>query len=93
MRGVSWRMWHAAMIAEAMLKRENAELVITSLTDGKHKENSLHHCGDAMDIRTWQMKDKAAFASALREKLGAEYDVVIESDHLHIEYDPKDERH
>ena len=72
---------------------------VTSVMDGKHSANSLHYEGDAFDQRTWQdlkgtqmpYSMKCILAEKLRERLGAEWDVVIESTHLHIELDKKDE--
>ena len=73
------------------------DLVVTSVTDGKHKENSLHYQGLAFDIRTWttdtsgiQMHKptKLSLANSIADALGDDYDVVVEKTHIHIEYDP-----
>ena len=65
--------------------------VITSGRDGKHKTNSLHYAGKAIDIRTRDLKKSLVqkLARALRSKLGGKFDVVVETDHIHIEFDPK----
>jgi hypothetical protein len=63
-------------------------LTITSTTDGAHKTGSLHYSGRAVDIRTWHVPDVEKLAASLRVILGRHYDVVVETDHLHIEYDP-----
>jgi len=64
------------------------ELTVTSTYEGNHGEGSLHYCNDAYDI-----KKPTEWAPGLKEelqiKLGKSFDVVLESDHLHIEYDPK----
>lgn len=67
------------------------EMVITSANDGKHKENSLHYKNLALDIRTRHLeKDEIQIVlNYLRTKLGGDYDVILESDHIHVEYDPK----
>ena len=67
--------------------------VITSANDGKHSTASLHYSGNAFDLRIWAFKENPAalraFASRCAAALGRDFDVVLESDHLHVEYDPK----
>lgn len=66
--------------------------------------SSLHPKKRAMDVRVWafptdqQVRD---FAKALRDRLGPDFDVVVEGQaaeheryrdrppHIHVEYDPK----
>lgn len=74
-------------IEQAWLE-QGVEATITSVTDGKHKRQSAHYTGSAVDVRIWDM-DAAKAAEALRERLTGDYDVVLESDHIHVEYDPK----
>lgn len=70
---------------------------ITSTTDGKHMEGSKHYNGGAIDIgirssATWQFFPIALRRTLVEEisaLLGHDYDVVLEDDHIHIEYDPK----
>ena len=63
---------------------------ITSATDGTHKPNSLHYKNLALDFRTWSIPRSKLrdLASQLGHALGPEYQVVLETDHLHVEYDP-----
>lgn len=61
---------------------------ITSITDGKHGITSLHYKGKALDIRLPE-KNIAAVFNKIAEILGPDYDVVLESTHIHIEFDPK----
>lgn len=65
--------------------------VITSGSDGKHGPNSLHYSGQALDLRTNNLPPQAvqSIVDRLKEALGAQFDVVLESDHIHIEFDPK----
>lgn len=68
------------------------ELVITSVVDSKHSRGSLHYKGLAIDLRTRNLDNRAEaqlIRDALAEALGDEFDVVLERNHLHIEYDPK----
>ena len=63
------------------------ELIITSTYEGTHGEGSLHYSNDAYDIRE-PLKNSASAVMQLKASLGSDYDVVLESDHIHIEYDP-----
>ena len=69
--------------------------VITAGTDGKHMRGSRHYIGLAIDVRTRDLHhlDIDEFASSVRGRLEDEYpeefDLVLHSTHLHIEYDPK----
>ena len=78
-----------AMAAAEEVFGPYGDVVVTSIKDGTHSANSLHYDGLAFDLRTRHM-DKgqvAAAAEALAIALGKDYDVVIEGDHLHVEYD------
>jgi len=66
---------------------ERQELVITSTYEGNHSESSLHYCNEAIDIRSWGKARKVR--DEIKRKLGRDYDVIYETDHIHIEYDPK----
>jgi len=92
LEGLSWRMFWAALKAEIVLTSYGAELVITSALDGKHMDGSLHYKGLAIDVRSRDVSGREpSIARDLRAALGSDYDVVIEPDHFHIEYDPKTE--
>ena len=72
-------------------KHFKSKLVITSTTEGVHKKNSLHYKGLAVDVR---IKDKTpkqinAFMNLLKFHFDKTLDIVLEKDHIHIEYDPK----
>ena len=67
------------------------ELVITSIVDGSHMRGSEHYTGMAFDCRTREMSEVRAreIAHQIGADLGADFDVILETDHLHIEFDPK----
>ena len=90
LEGVQWQMFKAAVIAEEVYGKQGVELVITSANDGKHGDKTLHHKGLALDLRTWTLGGREGeVAKALQEALGEAYDVVLEVDHIHLEFDPK----
>jgi hypothetical protein len=82
-----------AVLAPAALiwERHGQELVVTSGTDGDHSEGSLHYVGLALDFRTryFGLDQSFEVAADLRKALGMDYDIVLHSSHLHIEWDPK----
>ena len=63
------------------------ELIITSTYEGTHSAGSLHYANLAVDIRRANNPD--AVRQEIKRGLGADYDVILENDHIHIEYDPK----
>ncbi len=66
------------------------EAVITSARDGQHKSNSLHYQGKAIDLRISDMPPgrERDVVRELQRALGSDFDIVLESDHIHLEYDP-----
>lgn len=42
-----------------------------------------------MMLATMQRAEATGWVGRLRAELGRDYDVVLESDHIHVEYDPK----
>jgi len=74
-------------IARRVWSIEKEELIITSTYEGYHSEGSLHYANLAVDIRSWKKWQEVC--DELRDKLGLDYDITAEPDHIHIEYDPK----
>jgi len=80
------------VIANEVYAEQGYECVITSITDGKHGTASLHYIGHAIDLRTRHVAmevEKQSIVQALKTRLGSQYDVVLEKDHIHIEFQPK----
>lgn len=68
------------------------DITITSGTDGQHMVGSKHYLGAALDIRTSNFpakKDIEFFIQRLQTRLGKDYQVILEADHIHAEHDPK----
>jgi hypothetical protein len=82
----------AIQAADALSKAiAGTEAVVTSVWDGYHSKNSLHYSGKAFDLRVWIYSEEQinAMVANLKPNLGNGYDVLFESDHIHVEYDPK----
>jgi len=64
------------------------EITVTSIFDGTHSLNSLHYSGNAFDIRIWDYTKTSIpiLLSNFRSSLGPNFDVILESNHIHIEY-------
>jgi len=65
-------------------------LTVTSGTDSTHSVRSLHYSGLAEDYRITGIPSAAlsGMVAQVRAQLGTSYDVILEADHLHVEYDP-----
>ena len=94
LRGVVPQMAIAYCIALYLYQEKfGVPCVITSGSDGKHGPNSLHYKGKALDFRTNNLRGPQVHPIylALKEALGAQFDVVLEADHIHCEFDPKEQ--
>lgn len=95
--GLQWQIFRALIIAEKVFHDHGAgDVHITSGTEpgvGRPPE-SLHNRGQAVDIALPPRRSVDALQRIvhdIRRGVGdAVYDVVLEVDHIHIEYDPRD---
>lgn len=78
----------AISISDSVYHVYREVLTVTSLLDGEHMRASLHYVGAAVDFRL-PVTDVPAMVMALRSALGDNYDVVLEADHIHVEFQPK----
>jgi hypothetical protein len=69
------------------------DCVVTSGRDGEHSKNSAHYSGNALDLRIWDISKHMPLvtfgknlANALKINCGDGFYVVIEGDHIHLEY-------
>lgn len=69
-------------------KKHNLDLIITSTYEGNHSAGSLHYANRAFDISR-PPTDKLLIYKEIKAALKSGFDVVRESDHYHIEYDPR----
>lgn len=81
----------AVIVAEHAYTEAGFDLTITACVDGKHSAGSLHYSGAAIDIQTRDIPAEALqkIVARIKGALGADFDVVMEADHLHIEFQPK----
>ncbi len=89
--GIRPELVFALHVADQVYSSFDQELVITSLNDGVHSKTSLHYCGSAADLRIYYfpIPVQKQVVEILLGKLGADFDVVLENDHIHLEYQPK----
>jgi len=90
--GIKPEMLLAIAVADQVYTQFNVAFVITSVLDGVHTARSLHYVGEAVDIRIVNIPTTAirsSIVALIKSRLGIHFDVILESDHLHIEFDPK----
>lgn len=86
-------------VVAGIYAKHDADLVITSLTEGRHSFASLHYLGCAFDCRIRDPISGRAFFTAapatvaeeIRDAVGRspDVDVIAESTHIHVEFQPK----
>src|SRR5690349_11589925 len=83
----------ALVVAHALYDKRGVECVITAGNDGTHSETSEHYAGRAVDLRINNLPspivDGRAIVSELTQALGRDYQVLLETDHIHLAYKPK----
>lgn len=81
----------ALIVADGVYRDVGKGLVVTSVSDGVHSRASLHYSGQAADLRIRNLTNPEHVVERLKEALGfnPDYDVVLESDHIHLEWQPK----
>ena len=67
------------------------DVTVTSARGGKHSTKSKHYSGMAVDLRTRDLteEERNQILYSLPSTLGGNYDFILESDHFHLEYDPR----
>ena len=90
-QGIRPELLIAIMIADRVYQVHSCILVLTSVTDGKHSATSLHYSGCAFDcrVRSLEPSQRANIVSDLKISMPNDFDIVLESTHVHIEYQPR----
>jgi hypothetical protein len=89
-QGVSTELTFAMWIVAEVFRDNNIPLVVTSCVEGTHTRGSEHYQGNAIDLRTRDMPaDKVKYVrDVLAQRLGADFQILVEKDHLHVGYFP-----
>ena len=89
--GVKPEMVFGFVIVASVYESFGLKCEVTCGTNGKHSRGSKHYSGYALDFRTRTIPAaiRPKVAQKAREALGADFDVVLERTHLHVEFDPK----
>jgi len=83
--------WASMEVDKIYRKHMDLELVVTSANDSH--ESGLHPEGKAFDCRTWIAGEqwdsgiRYFIVDKIRLALGSDFDVIGETDHIHVEYD------
>jgi hypothetical protein len=90
LKGLKTEILFGVLILAEILREMGLGLTITSGNDGTHSAGSKHYEGLAVDIRS-RDKTKQQVIDAVAEfkrRADQQFDIVIESTHIHLEYDP-----
>jgi hypothetical protein len=80
----------ALIVAEGVFRDQGQECIVTSVVDGEHSAGSIHYQGFAFDLRIKHLSSGVAkIHGELKARLGADFDVLLEADHIHVEFQPK----
>jgi len=75
-------------IVASCFDKHQHNLVVTSVSEGKHMPKSLHYHGRAFDVRR-PGGDEHNLAEDCDKALGGDWDFLIQKDHWHFEWDPR----
>lgn len=89
--GLKPEMAVALQVCASVYQKFGVEMVVTEGTAGRHSPKSRHYLGFAVDLRTWnvQRSELDNLAQAVRGALGKDFWVLLEADHMHVEFRPK----
>jgi len=91
-RGVSAELVLGLSALDSAHRELTGEAVtVTSVSDGRHGNKSLHYSGRGADVRTRHLsaEERQAFFAKASDYLPEDFDLVAESDHFHLEFDPR----
>jgi len=78
----------ALFVADKTCHSYGGEAFVTSTYEGVHKDGSLHYKNRAVDLRL-PTSNENSIVWEMKISLGSDFDVVLESGCIHIEWDPK----
>lgn len=77
------------IVANDVFERAQYDMTVTCISDSKHSNSSLHYVGFAADISLPPIDNPGIIIKRIKDHLGDDFDVVLENDHIHMEYQPK----
>lgn len=92
--GIKPEMNLAITVVNSIYTHHDYDCIVTSITDGKHSHASEHYKGYGVDFRTFHIAGGSTGAKAveifddIQEALTDEYVVLLESDHIHVSFNP-----
>lgn len=91
LHGLTSAMVIAVMVIKDVFAEEGFDCVMTAGIDGKHVSGSCHYYGGAGDFRINHVPvDKhPIILKKCQDRLGADYFVQLEVDHLHAQWKPQ----
>ena len=94
LRGLQPPLIFALVALDSLCNSYNASYLITSVCDDApgRLPDSLHRKGLAFDftiLNPTRILTYSLASDILTSALGPQFDVVLESDHIHVEFDPK----
>jgi len=92
LEGLRPEMAVALLAAERVYAEQKLDCVVTSCIRPAVAKKSFHPDGRAVDIRISNIPKRALTSEIhkrLRAALATQFDVVLERDHIHVEFDPK----
>jgi hypothetical protein len=89
--GLQPEMAVALQVCASVYNKFGIEMVVTEGTAGRHSPKSRHYLGFAVDLRTWNVRRSKLddLARQVRAALGKDFWVLLEADHMHVEFRPK----
>ena len=80
------KIWYAIKVISQIWGDE--DVIIASTWEGTHLPWSKHYRKEAIDVGAPEF-DVLSKITELKTELSPDFDVVFESDHVHVEWDPK----
>ena len=70
-----------------VFRDHGAALVVTSVSEGEHSDNSRHYAGLAFDCRRWELPpgQESRVVEEIRSALPG-FRVILEETHIHVAY-------
>ncbi len=89
-RGLHISMRKVLKAASRIWKEAGQELVVTAGLDGDHSQWSFHYYGRAVDLRSryFSAEEVWEVVNKLHDAIGSDYDIIVHTTHIHVEYDP-----